>query len=139
MAMAAALVVFLLAAGVGRSESAVYKQRIVCLSAVFDYSKNIHNVLEVSKADYDACTATSPMATYTSGNDSIAMKTKGHRYFIHLWHPGPLQRRPEGGHPSLQAIIICCPFHLHLRPCLPSFPCRQQQRRHLHAGSCPSV
>lgn len=58
------------------------QQRIVCLSAVFDYSKNIHNVLEVSKADYDACTATSPMATYTSGNDSIAMKTKGHRYFI---------------------------------------------------------
>lgn len=54
----------------------------VCLSAVFEYSKNIHNVLEVSKPDYDACTATSPMATYTSGNDSIAMRTKGHRYFI---------------------------------------------------------
>ncbi|URE41098.1 Plastocyanin-like domain [Musa troglodytarum] len=104
MAMAAALVVFLLAAGVGRSEGAVYKvgdavgwtilgspnYTAWSLSKnfkmgdtiVFEYSKNIHNVLEVSKADYDACTATSPMATYTSGNDSIAMKTKGHRYFI---------------------------------------------------------
>ncbi|RWV99475.1 hypothetical protein GW17_00037612 [Ensete ventricosum] len=99
--MAAASVVFLLAAVVGRSEGAVYKvgdavgwtilgspnYTAWSLSKNFKMGdtigcKNVHNVLEVSKAEYDACAATSPMSTYTSGNDSIAMKTKGHHYFI---------------------------------------------------------
>ncbi|CAL9777073.1 unnamed protein product [Musa acuminata subsp. burmannicoides] len=89
MAMAAALVVFLLAAGVGRSESAVYKvgdavgwtilgspnYTAWSLSKnfkmgdtiVFDYSKNIHNVLErvdiqVSKPSSSAAPSTSTSA-----------------------------------------------------------------------------
>ncbi|WOK99833.1 mavicyanin-like [Canna indica] len=49
---------------------------------VFEYNKNFHNVLEVSKADYSACNAASPIATYTSGNDSITLKNKGHHFFI---------------------------------------------------------
>ncbi|URE49823.1 Plastocyanin-like domain [Musa troglodytarum] len=50
--------------------------------AVFKYNKNFHNVLEVSKADYKACSAASPIAAYTSGNDSITLKRRGHHFFI---------------------------------------------------------
>ncbi|RWW29701.1 hypothetical protein BHE74_00036314 [Ensete ventricosum] len=50
--------------------------------AVFKYNKNFHNVLEVSKADYKACNAASPIAAYTSGNDSITLKRRGHHFFI---------------------------------------------------------
>ncbi|XP_009381441.2 mavicyanin [Musa acuminata AAA Group] len=49
---------------------------------VFKYNKNFHNVLEVSKADYKACNAASPIAAYTSGNDSITLKRRGHHFFI---------------------------------------------------------
>ncbi|WOK91821.1 hypothetical protein Cni_G00512 [Canna indica] len=104
MTTAMALLVVLLAAGVGLSEGAVYKvgdsigwtimgspnytawtvskNFQVGDTIVFEYNKNFHNVLEVSKADYSACNAASPIATYTSGNDSITLKSKGHRFFI---------------------------------------------------------
>ncbi|WOL08879.1 mavicyanin-like [Canna indica] len=49
---------------------------------VFEYSKKFHNVLEVSKADYKACNAASPMVAYTSGNDSITLPRRGHYFFI---------------------------------------------------------
>nr|AAP21421.1 putative phytocyanin [Oryza sativa Japonica Group] len=42
----------------------------------------IHNVVEVKKADYDSCTNSSPIATHTSGDDKIAIKAAGHRFFI---------------------------------------------------------
>ncbi|KAG8061334.1 hypothetical protein GUJ93_ZPchr0003g16490 [Zizania palustris] len=48
----------------------------------FKYSKGIHNVLEVKKADYDSCTNSSPIATHTSGDDKIAIRSAGHRFFI---------------------------------------------------------
>ncbi|KAJ8480497.1 hypothetical protein OPV22_024224 [Ensete ventricosum] len=51
-------------------------------TVVFKYNKNFHNVLEVSKADYKACNAASPIAAYTSGNDSITLKRRGHHFFI---------------------------------------------------------
>ncbi|CAL9096907.1 unnamed protein product [Musa acuminata var. zebrina] len=105
MATAMALVLaFLLAAGVGLSEGAVYKvgdatgwtimgspnytawafskKFEVGDTVVFEYNKSFHNVLEVSKADYHSCNAASPMATFATGNDTITIKTKGHRYFI---------------------------------------------------------
>ncbi|WOK93967.1 mavicyanin-like [Canna indica] len=49
---------------------------------VFEYNKKFHNVLEVSKADYKACNPGSPIATYTTGNDSIMLKRRGHHFFI---------------------------------------------------------
>ncbi|KAG6481331.1 hypothetical protein ZIOFF_057928 [Zingiber officinale] len=49
---------------------------------VFVYNKNFHNVVEVSKEDYKACNAASPIATYTTGNDSITLKRRGHHFFI---------------------------------------------------------
>ncbi|KAL5218350.1 hypothetical protein ABZP36_019034 [Zizania latifolia] len=48
----------------------------------FKYPKGIHNVLEVKKADYDSCTNSSPIATHTSGDDKIAIRSAGHRFFI---------------------------------------------------------
>ncbi|KAG0500621.1 hypothetical protein HPP92_000693 [Vanilla planifolia] len=51
-------------------------------SIVFEYNKQFHNVLEVKKADYTACNNDSALATYTTGNDSIILKTAGHHYYI---------------------------------------------------------
>ncbi|URE13649.1 Plastocyanin-like domain [Musa troglodytarum] len=105
MATAMALVLaFLLAAGVGFSEGAVYKvgdaagwtimgspnytawalskKFEVGDTIVFEYNKSFHDVLEVSKADYRSCNAASPIATFATGNDSITIKTTGHHYFI---------------------------------------------------------
>ncbi|KAI5009640.1 hypothetical protein ZWY2020_011777 [Hordeum vulgare] len=38
---------------------------------VFKYSPQAHDVLEVSKADYDSCSTASPIATLHSGNDVV--------------------------------------------------------------------
>ncbi|KAH0454403.1 hypothetical protein IEQ34_016327 [Dendrobium chrysotoxum] len=48
----------------------------------FKYNKQFHNVLEVTKEDYNSCKSGSPSATYSTGNDSITIKTAGHHYFI---------------------------------------------------------
>ncbi|KAG0547075.1 hypothetical protein BDA96_01G048300 [Sorghum bicolor] len=48
----------------------------------FTYPPGIHNVLEVKKADYDSCTNSTPIATHTSGDDKIVIKSPGHRFFI---------------------------------------------------------
>ncbi|CAN6203885.1 unnamed protein product [Urochloa humidicola] len=49
---------------------------------VFKYSPQAHDVLEVSKADYDSCSTARPMGTHNSGNDAIALTSAGTRYFI---------------------------------------------------------
>ncbi|CAN6166154.1 unnamed protein product [Urochloa humidicola] len=49
---------------------------------VFKYSPQAHDVLEVSKADYDSCSSARPIATHNSGNDAIALTSAGTRYFI---------------------------------------------------------
>ncbi|XBI59831.1 hypothetical protein VPH35_040838 [Triticum aestivum] len=49
---------------------------------VFKYSPQAHDVLEVSKADYDSCSNATPIATLNSGNDVIALTVTGTRYFI---------------------------------------------------------
>ncbi|CAO2186872.1 unnamed protein product [Urochloa humidicola] len=50
---------------------------------VFKYSRAAHNVLEVSRADYDSCSASSALNTFTTGDDTIPL-TAGSvtRYFI---------------------------------------------------------
>jgi hypothetical protein len=51
-------------------------------SIVFKYSPQLHDVLEVSKADYDSCSAASPITTMKTGNDVVALSAVGTRYFI---------------------------------------------------------
>ncbi|KAK1281865.1 hypothetical protein QJS10_CPB22g01323 [Acorus calamus] len=49
---------------------------------VFEYNKQFHNVLQVTRQAYRMCDASAPLATFTSGNDSIPIKTPGHHYFL---------------------------------------------------------
>ncbi|KAL3517577.1 hypothetical protein ACH5RR_020166 [Cinchona calisaya] len=48
----------------------------------FEYDPGFHNVLQVSREDYHACNAANPIATYSSGNDYIKIKSHGHYFFI---------------------------------------------------------
>ncbi|MQM14367.1 hypothetical protein Taro_047295 [Colocasia esculenta] len=49
---------------------------------VFQYNKQFHNVMQVDRADYRACNTQSPLATYTTGNDSIILQRAGHHFFL---------------------------------------------------------
>ncbi|CAO2176560.1 unnamed protein product [Urochloa humidicola] len=50
---------------------------------VFKYSRAAHNVLEVNKVDHDSCSSSSPLATFTTGDDAIPLPAGGvTRYFI---------------------------------------------------------
>ncbi|CAM0949496.1 unnamed protein product [Alopecurus aequalis] len=49
---------------------------------LFRYSRAVHNVVEVNKADYDACSASSPIASFQAGNDIVPLTAAGSRYFI---------------------------------------------------------
>ncbi|CAA7394514.1 unnamed protein product [Spirodela intermedia] len=48
---------------------------------VFQYGST-HDVLEVTKANYDACQTSSPIGTYNNGNTVITLSTTGKRFFI---------------------------------------------------------
>ncbi|KAG6540900.1 hypothetical protein Mapa_017693 [Marchantia paleacea] len=49
--------------------------------AVFRYRAGEHNVVQVSKADYDSCNSRKPIKTYSTGYDKVAFKA-GTYYFI---------------------------------------------------------
>ncbi|KAM0862620.1 hypothetical protein ACQ4PT_045138 [Festuca glaucescens] len=49
---------------------------------LFRYSRTAHNVVEVSKADYAACSTSSPIASFQTGNDIVPLTAAGSRYFI---------------------------------------------------------
>ncbi|CAE6081766.1 unnamed protein product [Arabidopsis arenosa] len=49
---------------------------------VFVYNRQFHNVKQVSRRDFLSCNATSAMATYTSGSDTVALTKPGHLYFL---------------------------------------------------------
>jgi hypothetical protein len=49
---------------------------------VFNYAKGLHTVVEVSAAEYMACTATKPLGSDSSGATTMQLKTPGSHYFI---------------------------------------------------------
>ncbi|TVU43442.1 hypothetical protein EJB05_09915 [Eragrostis curvula] len=49
---------------------------------VFKYASGAHDVLEVSKADYDSCSGSSPIASFQTGDDTVSLPAAGTRYFI---------------------------------------------------------
>ncbi|CAK7327017.1 unnamed protein product [Dovyalis caffra] len=49
---------------------------------LFEYNAQFHNVMRVTHAMYKACNTSAPLATYTTGNDSINIKTRGHHFFF---------------------------------------------------------
>ncbi|KAL5792928.1 hypothetical protein ACOSP7_001522 [Xanthoceras sorbifolium] len=46
------------------------------------YSNQYHNVKQMSQKDFLSCNATSPIAIYATGSDSITLKSTGHYYFL---------------------------------------------------------
>ncbi|THG05227.1 hypothetical protein TEA_013672 [Camellia sinensis var. sinensis] len=49
---------------------------------LFAYNPQFHNVMQVTHADYKACNATTPIATHTTGNDTITITARGHHFFL---------------------------------------------------------
>lgn len=49
---------------------------------MFNYAKGLHTVVEVSAADYMACTAVNAMGSDSSGATTVALKTPGTHYFV---------------------------------------------------------
>ncbi|KAK1395234.1 Mavicyanin [Heracleum sosnowskyi] len=49
---------------------------------LFEYSSQFHNVMQVKHVHYKSCNASFPIATHTSGNDSITITRHGHHFFL---------------------------------------------------------
>ncbi|KAJ7514365.1 hypothetical protein O6H91_23G041100 [Diphasiastrum complanatum] len=49
---------------------------------VFKYSPGLHTVLQVSEANYKACNLTTPLKSYQSGDDTVALTDATTHYFI---------------------------------------------------------
>uniref|UniRef100_A0A0E0P2U9 Phytocyanin domain-containing protein n=1 Tax=Oryza rufipogon TaxID=4529 RepID=A0A0E0P2U9_ORYRU len=86
MAMNSVLVLMLGLAMAATSSAAVYKvgdtSGWTILGNVNYTDWAVKKTFHVKKADYDSCTNSSPIATHTSGDDKIAIKAAGHRFFI---------------------------------------------------------
>ena len=50
--------------------------------SVFEYNAQFHNVMRVTHAMYKTCNTSSPIATFTTGNDSIKLTNYGHHFFF---------------------------------------------------------
>ncbi|KAL6191160.1 hypothetical protein ACLB2K_037551 [Fragaria x ananassa] len=48
----------------------------------FTYNAQFHNVLRVTHAMYRSCNVSVPLESFSTGNDSITIKTKGHHFFV---------------------------------------------------------
>lgn len=48
----------------------------------FEYNSRFHNVMRVSHSEYRSCIASSPLNTFSTGNDSYTVTTRGHHYFM---------------------------------------------------------
>ncbi|XP_011023387.1 PREDICTED: mavicyanin-like [Populus euphratica] len=58
---------------------------------VFNYNNQFHNVKQVTHQGFESCNATSPIATYNNGSDTVTLgKQLGHFYFI-CGYPGHCQ------------------------------------------------
>jgi hypothetical protein len=55
---------------------------------VFKYSRTAHNVLEVSKADYDSCSNARPRNSFRTGDDLVLLPTGGVTYYFICGVPG---------------------------------------------------
>lgn len=49
---------------------------------LFVYSAGDHTVLQVNKADYDACSTTTPLKSYMGGNTVVTLSKAGNYWFI---------------------------------------------------------
>ncbi|ESQ51681.1 hypothetical protein EUTSA_v10017510mg [Eutrema salsugineum] len=49
---------------------------------IFQYDKDLNNVMEVSFKDYESCNPSSPLATYHSEYEPVLLNRTGHFYFL---------------------------------------------------------
>ncbi|KAF8063912.1 hypothetical protein N665_1177s0013 [Sinapis alba] len=49
---------------------------------VFAYPSAFHDVVEVTKPEFDSCKAVKPLITFANGNSIVPLTTPGKRYFI---------------------------------------------------------
>jgi len=50
--------------------------------AAFTYSPELHDVVEVTKAGYDACSSANNISAFRTGNDVVPLAAVGTRYFL---------------------------------------------------------
>ena len=50
--------------------------------AAFTYSPELHDVVEVTEAGYDACSSANNISAFRTGNDVVALAAVGTRYFL---------------------------------------------------------
>lgn len=50
--------------------------------AAFTYSPELHDVVEASRAGYDACSSANNISASRTGNDVVALTAVGTRYFL---------------------------------------------------------
>ena len=53
-----------------------------CVLAAFTYSPELHDVVEVTKAGFDACSSANNISAFRSGNDVVPLTAVGTRYFL---------------------------------------------------------
>lgn len=68
--------------GVNYSTWASGKTFAVGDKLVFKYTPGAHSTLVVNKAAYDSCLLTNPLATHTTGNDTITLNSTSATYYI---------------------------------------------------------
>ncbi|KAL1190649.1 Mavicyanin [Cardamine amara subsp. amara] len=51
-------------------------------SLIFQYNKDLHNVMEVNFQDFESCNPSSALATYQSEYEPVNLNRTGHYYFI---------------------------------------------------------
>ncbi|AQK56408.1 Blue copper protein-like precursor [Zea mays] len=68
--------------GVDYTSWAASKNFKVGDNLVFNYAKGLHTVVEVSAAEYMACTAANPLGSDSSGATTVALRTPGTHYFV---------------------------------------------------------
>ncbi|KAK9910839.1 hypothetical protein M0R45_034779 [Rubus argutus] len=51
-------------------------------SLIFIYNKMIHNLMQVTREDYQSCNSTSPIEVHATGSDAISLTKPGDYYFI---------------------------------------------------------
>ncbi|OEL18204.1 hypothetical protein BAE44_0020779 [Dichanthelium oligosanthes] len=49
---------------------------------MFTYSAELHDVVEVTKVGYDACSSANNISAFRTGNDVVALTAVGTRYFL---------------------------------------------------------
>lgn len=55
---------------------------LLSVTAEFEFTTGAHNVAEVTKAAFEACNTSNPIAVTTTGPATIALNATGERFFI---------------------------------------------------------